>query len=40
MLVAIGSVACYFEKIGAFIAGKPLYITAKHNIAVLTGRME
>jgi len=40
-LVAFASlIACHFEKIGAFIAGKPLYSTAKHDIAGGNVRME
>jgi len=38
-LVAFSSVTCHFEKIGAFIAGKPLYSSAKHDIAGSDGRM-
>ena len=34
-LVAVGSIACHFEKIGAFIAGKPLHSAAKHDITPL-----
>jgi hypothetical protein len=34
-LVAVGSIACHFEKIGAFIAGKPLHSAAKHDITTL-----
>lgn len=39
-LVAVGSNARHFEKIGAFIAGKPLYSTAKYDMAVHEGRKE
>jgi len=34
-LVAIGSIARHFEKIGAFIAGMPLYSSAKYDIPPL-----
>jgi len=34
--VAAISIARHFEKIGAFIAGLPLYSTAKHDIMANT----
>jgi len=39
-LAAVDSTARHFEKIGAFIAGKPLYSAAKYDMAVRKGRKQ